>query len=183
MNNITNGINTKFGGWWRLWIVIVCIYGIILSIWFGSDWPTLSEAEQGPWLVQRMSDTSRKLLENSSPKMADLFEALVIAHNAGDTNKARSLANKIRLAQAQPWTLDPIVVETANGNSFKLPSSTTKTQVAAFSEDYSRVLNTELSEKKRATIKVFLVVFLAPSMALLLLGLATNWIKKGFKSR
>lgn len=169
------------GGWWRLWIVLSVLYASVAVVVEARYWPSIARTPHDPSLEYELSDESRRLLRARSPSLNDLFDSLRRADRAGDVELARSVARRIRRAQVEPWTLDPVVIRAANGYIFHLPATSTKSEVAAFSADYHRALAADVADRSRDSLIRLMLVAIAPPLGVLLLALAFAWIRQGFR--
>lgn len=141
----------KLGGWWRLWIVLTAIYGAVVVAFFISEWPSPAKVPHGPWLTYRMSAESQRLLQ--APSLWD-----------GYVHKA-----------------DSIKVMGPNGHSFELLAGSSKVEVDAFIEDYTRVLKAEATDLKVKTIMMLPLMLLIPPILLMILALSARWVWRGFQ--
>jgi hypothetical protein len=170
------------GGWWRLWIVLTFLYGVLVASYTGMYWPEVSRISHHPAFIYRMSPEARAVL--SRPKsLAELEQALVEADRAGATEKAREVSQEIlRIRKRDNWEDVPLVLEMPNGYQLQVASDTKREQANMLGREYVRVLQTATSEARLSAIGNALLIWLTPSIIICALGLAAAWILRGFRS-
>lgn len=68
-----------------------------------------------------------------------------------------------------------------NGHSFELLAGSSKVEVDAFIEDYTRVLKAEATDLKVKTIMMLPLMLLIPPILLMILALSARWVWRGFQ--
>lgn len=169
------------GGWWRLWIVLSIINATVITGICFYSWPTVENTEHGAWHVYRLSLESQDLIRTPHLTMADLEQELRTAHSAGEVDRARKAALKIREVREQPWLLNPRIVTGPNGHIFKLPAHATDEQVAFLSYEYASIIQEGVTRERGEIVRFGLVFSLAPPLLLLVIGLSVAWVRRGFK--
>jgi hypothetical protein len=183
----------SLGGWLRLWIVLVVIYGAVIST---LTWRQLPETAQIQWEeghIKLLSDRSLLILAGRSQSKSNSRGAAISkvdeARAAGysdDEIKAYYLSKGWELPQelksaATPVTTAPWSFEMPNRHVFEVPANTTKNEATEVAHDYMRVLEKLRLERRKVVLTDSLIVWIVPSTLALALGWSVGWILRGFR--
>jgi hypothetical protein len=155
-------------GWWRLWIVLSIVYGVVVATLF---WPRPLSGESIPHdsaFVNEMSPDTQKIVEELE------FEDLLRRRQAafgGEPPKP---------PENRP---SPITLRMPNGHDFQIPGDTTEEQAKRVGKEYVRVLMAQADRKRRLVIETGFLIWLIPSVAVAVLGLTFAWIRRGFQKQ
>ena len=172
----------RVGGWWRLWSVLAVIYGCLIAAYTWTTWPEASRTSHDPRFLKQMSPEALAVI-NRPKSLTEIEQAFVAADDAGAIETARKLAQDIRRLRERPeWERAPIVLEMPNGYEFQVAGDTKPEQSSLVGRDYVSVLQSVSAEKRIAALGAAVLLWLLPSVAVCVLGLAVAWILRGFKA-
>ena len=151
----------KLNGWYRLWIVCIALYAILVGLFAYSDRPTLEQMQYN-W-VREVSDLVAKRLSSEGKETITGQEIRVRWVREGtDADVIKDLE---RLAAAPTEVQRPYAEE-----------------VSRINEQHRVIIDSLRLEQVKYFLKAS-ACWLGPSLALLCFGLAVNWVGKGFRGR
>jgi hypothetical protein len=145
-------MTTKIGGWWRLWITVSILYGVVIIAFAIGSFPKI---ENIPF-----EESHLKLLKDSTLKII-----------VGEVSYKGLPADAVTVK----------VIEMPNGAKLTVPINTTTTQMQQVAEDYMRILSILVKEQKQSAIIQCFSFWLVPCFSVLMLGFLSRWIYRGFK--
>ena len=148
-------ILARLGGWWRLWIVVSVIYGVIVVVFTWDNYPHVERISYDETHLKRLSDQTLLIL---SGRVQPPIPA--------DTPK---------------WARAPIILEMPNGHTFEVLGNTTPEQSKEVAKDYVGVLNSIANERRVSALQYAFFAWAIPCLLVLAFGHAVSWIYRGFK--
>ncbi len=149
----------KLGGWFRLWIVLIVVYGILIIAVSYETKPSLSYIEYR-WVTEATDVIAEKISEAEGQEIYSY--------------KIKDILFKDRTNNEIIDSLRKIVETPSEGQKIF------STQVAAINERFEKELD-ELPSKQNNHYLQSLLWWLIPSIALLILGWSIGWVIRGFK--
>ncbi len=148
-------ILARLGGWWRLWIVVSVIYGVIVVVFTWDNYPHVERIPYDETHLKRLSDQTLLILGGR-----------VQPPIPADTPK---------------WARAPIILEMPNGHTFEVLGNTTPEQSKEVAKDYVGVLNSIANERRISALEYAFFAWAIPCLLVLAFGHAVNWIYRGFR--
>jgi hypothetical protein len=185
----------RLGGWLRLWIVIVVIYGSVISAFTWRQLPETAHIQWEEGHIKLLSERSLLILSGRAQSRSNPHRAAMSkvdeARAAGysdDEIKAFYLSKGWELPQelnaaATPVTTAPWSFEMPNRHVFEVPANTTKSEAAEVAHDYMRVLEKLKLERSKEVFAESLILWIVPSSIALVLGWSVGWVLRGFHNR
>jgi hypothetical protein len=154
-------MNIRIGGWWRLWISLSVIYGVVLGLDAYSSWPTIETISY----------------DNNDPKLMSNAALEIIA---GDKIPYKGLPEGYKI-EREGHIFETQTLEMPNGAKLRVPVASTKEQIQVVVDDYLRVMKILVKEKKYSTVRDHFLAWLLPCVSILAAGFLLRWIYRGFK--
>jgi len=155
----------RMGGWWRLWILLISLWGIALGLAVALDWPSHGEKHQ--------------LTEEELKMLSPQTQALVFSPRFIDDDLPSAQSARV----PQPWESAPIQLEMPSGQDLLLVPCATKTQLDEVKRDYSRVQRSILMKARLSHLATFFLIWAIPSFSILAFALCVRWVARGFKGQ
>ena len=154
----------KLGGWWRLWVALSIMYGLLVAVYTFNTFPSLETIPHQDEYLSMMSTEAHEIvaikpLPRSLPSVAK---------------------GEMEFAILGPGP-DERFLSMSNGFTFTLAGHLTDAQRNVVAHEYTRVLYSVLPGAKRSAILIALLIWLGPVVAMCLLGLTARWVIGGFR--
>ena len=153
----------KLNGWQRLWVVASIIYMIVLALFGVIVFPT-------PGKILHHAQFYDELPKESQSKVirAD-------ASTIPSTGTGRDLSYEL-------FCDDPrYVVVTANNHKLCFRSDVTETEKTMIVQQYHQLLQRATRSERIEMLGYMFLIWIIPCIVLYALGMATGWIRRGFK--
>jgi len=175
----------RVGGWMRLWIVLCVAYGMIVALVESLLFPAAASQVTYKEFNRELSDTQAKLVRRLMPASGndrgDWIDALPDVSNNG---KGAAHVPPSNVFDQFDKPIDPARVvwdeKMPDGFRFGVVGTATESDREALRQAWNRALNGKLSAVRRQSIQTALLVWLIPCLALLALGEAVAWVRRGF---
>jgi hypothetical protein len=168
----------RIGGWWRLWIVGIALWGVAVLVIAIIAWPPHNEGH-------KLTEEEMRLL---LPQTAQLFaiDFQPINQEPIFVDDARSLKRWEKYAERLPDARptgpdDAILVSLSNGQELTLRARTTSEQINQVRQDFARVQRLLLWQQRRMNLLWAFLGWLLPCSFILGVGLSFRWVYRGFK--
>jgi hypothetical protein len=142
----------RLNGWQRLWIVCSAIYFIVVAC------------------VTYLSFPGREV-----PHSDEFYRQLASASVA-----------KLAVDAEHSWLANPndvgASVRLPNGHVLPFRKGVTEEEQIAVANEYYHYVNEEVAARRRRELGYAIVVWVVPCLAVLLLGYAIAWVRRGFRS-
>lgn len=157
----------RLGGWLRLWVVLVVIYGVVVAGFTAMVMPTEREltASRAAQALQLLANVIKK----SSDKKISAWDLrhYPLFKDKSDGEIAQSIVTigkEIDLEDPKNKELAPL-----------------KEDILALEKSHQEKV-AALPGRQLSAIGTALVIWIVPALALLALGYAIGWVRRGFKA-
>ena len=149
---------TLLGGWMRLWLVLVAMWGTGVAVISLGDVP-----RSQPWYHEEVLAALR-------PQSKDLLEGNHLSPRTDSIHARHGLKPTARVS-----------TDTPTGKKLEVSALVTEDELDALLADYKSALEVIVAAKKREHFVSAVKYWLVPSALLLCMGLAVRWIYRGFR--
>ena len=146
----------RLGGWWAIWAVLAVTWTLAV---FASGWMNLPRAQHmphDPLFLSKLSVEASTILRGPDVKAKPTRGALV-------------------------WSEGPKTVRMWNDTPLIFPATTTNERVAFVAGEYGQLLNVEAERQRWPYLLKMLAIWLAPIVLLLVGGMVTGLICRGYQ--
>lgn len=157
-------MSTRLSGWWRLWIVGVVFYGLLVTLVMRDL--LFVKPEDIRYADEHIRHLSTRSLEILSGNVFDQFDSDLKRPKDPQGDQKSALGN---------------VVEMPNGAKLTFLKKATTEQQSEVAIDYMNVLEIFARNQRLDAAKEAALLWLIPSLFSLVAGWAIGWIYRGFK--